>query len=150
MSRHRDRWIGAREIADIRRLQLQQAVGDAARSRAALDAGRERLRLAEADHDAQLQAWRAALAGPTLPLALLANGRAALVPARARCEAAAREVESRTEALDTARQRLRQRDRLAEAAQDLASHEAARHRRMLDEQRMSELEIRLALHGDAS
>ncbi|WP_246797491.1 hypothetical protein [Burkholderia perseverans] len=148
MSRDRDRWIDAREIASLRQLQRQRAVTDAARVQAALETERERQQQAEADHDAQLRAWRAAASADALSPALLVNGAAALAAARARCDAAGCRVKAQAEALDAARHALRQRDRLAEAAEDLASREAARHRRTLDEQRMSELELRLTLPGD--
>ncbi|NTX26870.1 hypothetical protein HT746_06940 [Burkholderia pyrrocinia] len=143
----RSQWDGALDIALVRQLQLQQAISRAAQARAALDVERDRQRRVEAVHDAHLAAWRDAAMGDRLSPALLANCSAALLSVSVQRDAASRRVDLRTAELEAVRATLQQRDRLAESADRHVSHAEKRHRAALDERRMTELEIRVALSG---
>ncbi|HDR9082431.1 TPA: hypothetical protein QDA98_005076 [Burkholderia vietnamiensis] len=79
--------------------------------------------------------------------ALLANCSAALESVSMQRDAASRRVDMRTTELEVVRAALQQRDRLADAADQYAMHAEKRHRASLDERRMTELEIRVALSG---
>ncbi|VWD13442.1 hypothetical protein BLA39750_03388 [Burkholderia lata] len=138
---------GALDIALVRQLQLQQAISRAAQARAALDIERVRQRQVDAEHDAHLAAWHGAATSDRLSPALLANCAAALVAVSAQRDAALRRVDARTAELAAVREVLQQRDRLAEAADRQALHVEKQHRAALDERRMTELEIRVALSG---
>ncbi|MCA8233110.1 hypothetical protein [Burkholderia cenocepacia] len=137
----------ALDIALVRRLQLQQAISRAAHARAALDVERDRQQQVEAEHDAHLAAWRGAALSDRLSPALLANCSAALDSVSVHRDAASRRVDVRTTELEAVRATLQQRDRLAESADRYALHAEKRHRATLDERRMTELEIRVALSG---
>ncbi|MCA8067341.1 MULTISPECIES: hypothetical protein [unclassified Burkholderia] len=138
---------GALDIALVRQLQLQQAISRAAQARAVLDVERERQRQVEAEHDAHLAAWRGAAVSDRLSPALLANCAAALVSVSVQRDAASHRVDVRTAELAAVRDVLQQRDRLAEAADRRALQVEKQHRAALDERRMTELEIRVALSG---
>ncbi|WP_124634001.1 hypothetical protein [Burkholderia cenocepacia] len=143
----RSRRNGALDIALVRQLQLRKAIADAAQARAALDLERDRQRQVDAEHDAHLAAWRGVATADRLSPALLANCAAALVSVSAQRDAALRRVDARTAELAVVRDVLQQRDRLAEAADRQAFHVEKQHRAALDERRMTELEIRVALSG---
>ncbi|KVT06122.1 hypothetical protein WT97_10885 [Burkholderia sp. MSMB1459WGS] len=138
----------ALDIALVRQLQLQQAISRAAQARAALDVERDRQQQVEAEHDSHLAAWRGAALADRLSPALLANCSAALESVSIQRNTAARRVDMRTTELEVVRAALQQRDRLADAADQHALHMEKRHRAALDERRMTELEIRVALSGE--
>ncbi|HDR9204601.1 hypothetical protein WJ24_26775 [Burkholderia vietnamiensis] len=137
----------ALNIALVRQLQLQQAISRAAQARATLDVERARQQQVEAEHDSHLAAWRGAALADRLSPALLANCSAALETSSMQRDTASRRVDMRTTELDAIRATLQQRDRLADAADQYAMHAEKRHRASLDERRMTELEIRVALSG---
>ncbi|WP_155635606.1 hypothetical protein [Burkholderia cepacia] len=137
----------ALDISLVRQLQLQQAISRAAQARAALDVERDRQQQVEAEHDAHLAAWRGAALADRLSPALLANCSAALQSVSVQRDAASRRVDMRIIELEAIRATLQQRDRLAAAADQHALHAEKRHRASLDERRMTELEIRVALSG---
>ncbi|VWD47090.1 hypothetical protein BCO18430_07187 [Burkholderia contaminans] len=143
----RSRLNGALDIALVRQLQLQQAISRAAQARAALDIERGRQRQVEAEHDAHLAVWHGAATSDRLSPALLANCAAALASVSVQRDAASHRVDVRTAELAAVRDVLQQRDRLAEAADRRALQVEKQHRAALDERRMTELEIRVALSG---
>lgn len=142
---HRSYLDRTREIATVRRLQLQRSLAEAAQAQAAAAAADVYQQHTEKTRDAHLQAWRsAATSHGGLSPALLDNFATAFIPiATAHAEAREQRRERETE-LDAARRLLAQRDRLAERAEERVFHAGRRYRQALDEKHMAQLEIRLS------
>ncbi|WP_175735271.1 hypothetical protein [Burkholderia ambifaria] len=135
----------ALEIARVRQLQLQRALSDASRARAALDRATRHMTEALAMQDSHFNAWRAAVGqSDGVSIALLDNFAGAHAGVASECREARKAFHQQQREFDASKLALAQRDRLAELAREDASRVARRHHQSVEERRLSERESRTA------
>lgn len=134
----------ANMIVEIRKLQLQRAVRDSARARAACDLAIEHFNGAVAARDAHVDAWRQAADEGGLSIPVLDNFAHAFSGIASELATAREAMHRQERSFEASKHALVRFDRLAARARDDATRAHRRHRQMLEERRMSERETQPA------